>query len=619
MPRAIDASTPRRPTHPATVIRTAGSAIAWGMLALGGGLASAEGLAWLGGSGLGVVVQAVMAAVSAWWVWRGFATATHWRVAATGIALAVAAATTSWYLARQGWSVPATGLAGVTGMALGCGLGLAVIRRLLSGSTGIAGVARTVVDEAVRMRASLALVVLLVLLIPTLPLVLDPAERLAYRLQFVLSWALGGTGIILSVLTIVLACGTICGDIDSGRIHMTLAKPVQRWEYLLGKWLGIVLFDLLLVGLACVGTVTFVRALASMPAVDDADRVAVDDQVLAARVALQPEHDRPEEYEAAIAEAIRQLERDDPEGFAKNSTVARRRIRQEQDWQWHTVSPEMVSTFVFRGLSGVDRSGPPLQLQLKPRAFNVGVDLADVRFVLWLNGRPWPMRDGAHVEQTLATQALHVLSIPADVVDDEGVLRLTVGNRNLVPPGETHATAITFPPGDGLRLLHREGGFIGNVVRCLAVIWSKLAMVAAVGVAASTCLGLPMAVLLSLVVYATALGSGFLRDALGIYNMSATTAVEAVAQRLAATAGLLAEWRLYEAVRMLLGFVTDLVLWMTPAFGDYDAVGSLAEGIAITDATVWSCLWKIGIVFPLLLGIGGWLIFERRDPVRSST
>jgi ABC-type transport system involved in multi-copper enzyme maturation permease subunit len=611
--------TPVRPRHRAAALRTAWFALARGLLALGGGVAVAEGLAWLGGATVGIVGQAVMAAVAVWLVWRGFAAAPQWRLSATGTALVVAAAVTSWHMAQLGWSVPATGLAGVTGMAVGCGLGLAVIQWLLSGSTGIAGVARTVVDEAIRMRASLALVVLLVLLIPTLPLVLDPAERLSYRLQFVISWALGGTGVILSVLTIVLACGTICGDIDSGRIHMTLVKPIQRWEYLLGKWLGIVLFDLLLVGLAGAGTATFVSGLAATPATDDADRIAVDDQVLTARVALQPEHDRPEEYEAAVDQAIRQLEQDDPDGFAKNPVAARRRIRQEHDWQWHTVSPDMVSTYVFRGLSGVDRSGPPLQLQLKPRAFNVGVDLADVRFVLWLNGRPWPMRDGGHEEQTLATQAVHLLLLPADAVDEEGVLRLTVANRNLVPPGETQATAITFPPGDGLRLLHHEGGFGGNVVRCLAVVWIKLAMVAAVGVAASTCLGLPMAILLSLVVYATALGSGFLRDGLGLYNMSASTAMEAVVQRLAATAGLLSEWRLYEAGRMLLGFLTDLVLWMTPAFADYDAVGSLATGIAITDASVLSCLWKIGLVFPLLLGIGGWLIFERRDPIRSST
>lgn len=116
-------------------------------------------------------------------------------------------------LVQAGWLVAATGLAGVTGMAVASVLGLAAIRGLLAGSTGIAGVARAVIDEAVRMRAALVLLVLLVLLIPTLPLVLDHDERLEYRVQFLLAWALGGTGLILSLLTIFLACGSICGDI----------------------------------------------------------------------------------------------------------------------------------------------------------------------------------------------------------------------------------------------------------------------------------------------------------------------------------------------------------------------------------------------------------------------
>jgi hypothetical protein len=181
---------------------------------------------------------------------------------------------------RHGRPVEATGLAGVIGMAAGCWLGLAGIHLALSASTGITGVARAVLDEAVRMRASLGLALLVLVLVPTLPLALDHSERLHYRMQFLLSWSLGITGVILALLTIVLACGSICGDIDSGRIHMTLVKPLRRWEYLLGKWLGIALFDLLMVALAGAGTATFVRLLAATEATDAQDRAAVTDQVL---------------------------------------------------------------------------------------------------------------------------------------------------------------------------------------------------------------------------------------------------------------------------------------------------------------------------------------------------
>jgi hypothetical protein len=518
-----------------------------------------------------------------------------------------------------GWHSAATGVVGVVGMTVGCVAGLAVIRWLLSAGNGVVGVARAVVEEALRMRAALALLAVLVAAVPTLPLVLDHSERLHYRVQFLLQWALGGAGVILGLLTIFLACGTVCGDIDTNRIHMTFSKPLRRWEYLLGKWLGIVVFDLLLVALAGAGTYTFVRTLAATPASDAADRAAVDRQVLAARAAIAPGHESPAEFDAAVAATIAQREKDDPAAFARGAAAIRDRIRWELEWLWHTVTPDMISTFVFTGLAQPGTPGPDVQLQLRPRATNVDVDMADVRFALWVNERPWPVQDGRHVEQTLASGATHVIDIPGDAIGDSGTLKLTIANRNLVPAGETRATAITFPPGDGLRLYRRVGGFEGNFLRCLGLIWAKLALVAAVGVAAGTGLGFPTAALLSLLIAVTALGSGFLRDALGSYNVVADSAIGAAGKRLAEAAELGGQFRLYEAFRMLLGFVADAVLWIVPSFADFPAVSDLAAGIAIPAGRVLACGLKIGVVFPALLGLVGWAILERRDLVRSAT
>lgn len=550
---------------------------------------------------------------------RSAAARPRWRAVAVWPAAGLGTAAAVWLLVRLGWNAAATGLVGMAGMTAGCFVGLAIIRGLLSAGTGVVGVARAVVEEALRMRASLALLVALVASVPTLPLVLDHSERLHYRIQFLLQWALGGAGVILGLLTIFLACGSVCGDIDTNRIHMTFAKPLRRWEYLLGKWLGIVAFDLLLVALAGAGTWTFVRMLAATPATDAADRAAVDGQVLAARTAIAPGHEAPEAFAAAVAATIAQREKDDPTAFARGGVAVRERIRREHEWQWHTVTPDMVSTYVFRDLAAPGSPATDVQLQLRPRATNVDVDLPDVRFALWVNERPWPMRNGRHAEQTLASGATHVLDIPADVVGDSGTLKLTIANRNLVPPGETQATAITFPPGDGLVLLRRSGSFAGNFLRCLGIIWAKLALVAAVGVVAGTGLGFPTAALLALVVAITAVGSGFLRDALGSYNVVADSTLQAAGKRLAEAAELGGQFRLYEAFRMLLGFVADAVLWVVPSFAEFPAVSELAAGLVIPTGRLLGCLAKIGILFPALLGLVGWAILERRDLVRSST
>lgn len=595
------------------------------MFILVGGSAVAEAVARVGSVTAGLVAEISAACAAVWWTGRVMRAAPQWRSPMMWAAVACGAAATIWLLVRHGWLITATGLTGVVLMAFASAGGLTAIRALLGGNSGLFGVARTVVDEAVRMRAPLVLLGMIVLAIPTLPLILDHAERLEYRVQFFLNWALGGAGLILSLLTIVLACGSICGDIDSNRIHMTLVKPVNRWEYLAGKWCGLAVFNLLMVAIVGIGTYTFVQILGSTLASDQTDREAVDRQVLVARAEHWPIHDRPSEYEAAIDAAIKRLADDDPDTFRLDPTGAKRRIRHEYEWEWHTVVPDMVSTYVFDGLEPPakgetgDATARAVQLQLKPRANNVDIDLADVRFALWINDRPWPVKDGVHEEQQMATLAQHVLELPADSVDESGRLKLTIANRNLIPAGETQATVITFPPGDGLKLYQHAGSFTGNFVRCLVVMWIKLVALAAIGVAAAACLGFHTAILLALVVFCAALGSSFLRDALGLYNVVADSAFAAMLKRLSLTFGYLTELRLYEAGRMLLGFVTDATLAVVPAFSDYETVSQLATGVAIPIGNVAACSLWIGVVYPAIaLGLG-WLIFDRRDLIRSAT
>lgn len=583
-----------------------------------GGQLAAEGAAVVGGTGFGAVINSISCSFVAWWTSKVFRLAPQFRSQALWLCTALVLAAMVWFLARHDWLISATALTGVGGLSLSCALGIAFIRQVLSAPSGIAAVARTTVEEALRQRTVVVLLVLLVVLVPVLPLVLDQDERLEYRIQFFLSWALGGTGLILSLLTVFLGCGTVCGDIDSSRIHMALVKPLHRWSYLVGKWLGITCFNVLLLSMSGVGVYTFTQLLASTTATDQDDRDAVNTQILSARVAVEPSPKNPDEYEAAITAAIEQLQQDAPDIFSQDPGGARRRIRSEYEWIWHTVSSDMVSTFVFHGLGEAKRSGEPLQLQLKPRVNNVDVDLADVRFAIWLNGRPWPMVNGTHSTQTLTSLATHVIALPAEPIDNNGVLEVTIENRNLVPDGETTPTAITLSPGDGLKLFYVEGGFLSNFIRCHVITISKLAMVAATAIAAGSFLGFPSAVLFTLVVFFSSLGGGFLRDALAEYNMASQSALGAISERFSLTLDFVLQGRFYEAFRMLFGFITDFVLAVLPAFSDYDGTANLAVGLTIPAGTVLGCFATLGLAYPLAFGVCGWIALARRDLVPTT-
>lgn len=70
-------------------------------------------------------------------------------------------------------------------------------------------------------------------------------------------------GIMMTVLTSV---DTISGEIGSGTIHTLLAKPVLRWQVLIGKWLGYSLMLSLYLLLMAGGVVTLVYLISGYTA-----------------------------------------------------------------------------------------------------------------------------------------------------------------------------------------------------------------------------------------------------------------------------------------------------------------------------------------------------------------
>lgn len=523
-----------------------------------------------------------------------------------------------WWSGRP---APAAAIAGAVGLGLALIAGIAALRCVLSGSHGVIGVARAIVEEAVGSRTPVLLVVAVVLGLPILPLVLDPAERLEYRLQFFLNWALSGASFLLAMVTIVLAVGSVCGDIDSQRIHMTLVKPIQRWQYLLGKWLGIVLLDAVLVGIVGIGVFLGAVAIGRLPAADASDRRAVDEQVFTARQTARPEHPDGAEFDAAIAASIEQMQKDDPAGFALDPAGARRRIKAQRVLEWHTVSPDVMASYLFTLPEPARLKASVVQLRLKPFADNVGIDRAPVQFALWLNDRPFPVKNGIHEEYTLTSGRFHTIDVPVAAIDDAGRLRVAIANRNLVPPGETRATAIAFSPGKGLEVLYRVGSFGGNFARGLAVMLAKLAMLAAAGLAAASWLGFPIAVLASLMVYVTAVARGFLADAIDIYtglDRPDATFVSMLRLRASVLLERLDKLELWDAFKTLTSIVADGFLALVPSFGAHDGVTEVATGrlLSLWEA-VGSC-GELAVLYPLALLSLGWVLLERRDLVNVS-
>lgn len=522
---------------------------------------------------------------------------------------------------RPGESALALVVAGVWLAVWSFLLLLAVARQLLRRGPGPIGVARAVLEEAVRMKVALVFIALLLVVLPALPLTLGTDEPLRYRVQSFLSYSLAATGFLLSLMTIFLACGTLSWEIEGKQIFTTAVKPISRTSYLLGKWLGVVVLNAVLLTVAGGAIYGFtVFYLAEQPAQDEYDRVALEQEVLTARVSAPPSPAAP--LERRVEQRLQNL---DPRaifdygeqvvqerGIANASPQlleelgrerARERITQEVHTQARSVPPLESVTYIFSGLEDVKRRGAGFREETEQVAGQAEGGRAEGphRFVQLRykidasqgsapNGIPMMLRYNNNPHQLrMRVGQYHVISVPMEFIDDQGRLEVEVIN-----PLEQNPT-VTFAATDGLELLYPKDSFGANFVRAMAAKWIKLAFLAMLGLAAATFLGFPVACLLSLLVYFAAMASPYLVDA--------ATPVGAQAEALT-------------LVERGLNLFASSFAGALRAFAEYDPNGQIIDGRLFSWLDLGWCALIVGLGWTAAATVVGALIFRGRELAR---
>jgi hypothetical protein len=166
---------------------------------------------------------------------------------------------------------------------------------------GVRAVARQTLAQCIRMRIALAFIVMMALVLTLLPSVMKGDGTLAGSIRTYLSYGVGLTGGLLSLLTVLLAVAVVSWDIRERTIFLLSVKPVRRWEYLLGRWLGVMALSTALLGIAGGGVYIFLQYLRDGQAVNEVDRRTVETEIFTARYRIRP---RLPDYETAIRRRI---------------------------------------------------------------------------------------------------------------------------------------------------------------------------------------------------------------------------------------------------------------------------------------------------------------------------
>jgi hypothetical protein len=439
---------------------------------------------------------------------------------------------------------------------------------------------------ALRFKLFLVLAVLLLAAVVGLPLLIKDDGTAQGFTQIILTYTLSTITGLLGLSTLWLACGTLARDIEECQMQVVATKPIARWQIWIGKWLGIMSLNAVLLALTggCVFGVLQWRA-GKLPA---AEQKILREQVLVARGSAK-ESVNPAEIESEAKRIFEERRKGSAIEKVDEGEVLRQ-IREQVKAAFQIVPPSYQRTWqIDLGFAKNYLQGKPLQLRVK---FNAAQKSPSGTYLAaWQVGVPEKTKFWWSEPMSLAADTFHEFEIPPDLFDEKGLLTITFKNPN--------PTALLFPLEEGMEVLYPEGSFALNFARGLGIIFCWMALLAALGLMAASFLSFPVATFFALAMLLVALSSGTLADSVESGSVAAGN----------------------EETGELGHSVMDVVL--IPAFKGVLAVISLVKSFSPVEAlsTGRSITWgELGMAFAqvvLLVGgilaIVGIVFFNRRE------
>jgi len=468
----------------------------------------------------------------------------------------------------------------------------------------ILAVAHTVVKETTRSRISLVFIVLLLVILPLLPLWLDPESPLRFRIQSFISYSLGLTFGIAACMTLFLSCATVAFEIRDRQIWQLVTKPLHRFNYLLGKWLGVMSVNVVLLIVAGLSTFMFIQYLRYQPVAPgregQLDRMQVESQILTARRETQANYRGLSEEQ--LSQRVRQIIENDPEYASADEVplAIRRQLRSQIQRQYQraqrTIPAERGQQYEFTGLADISGGGRPLTLYY--RFFILDSSEHDQFPAVFEFNEDRDTRVQVQYVPTLK----HDLSVPADYVRADGSLTVTIYNAYRGPTPETGSTSLHFEA-DELTLMYSVGTFELNFLRGMLMMWTKLAFLSMLGIFSATFLSFPVACLLSFTVFIAGLMSPFLAISVQWYPVTSASQVDwsNIIQ--------IVQWLFKSTVRAL----AQLLVFALHGFGEISPRQHLIEGRYLPWSAVIIGFFRLDVLWSGAALLLGWAVIRFRQ------
>ncbi len=451
-------------------------------------------------------------------------------------------------------------------------------------------VAKNTIYQALQMKVALVIIILLIILIPMMSVITTGDGTLKGRLQTFTSYGLSLTALMLCTLTVFVSAYSLTSDLKNKTLFLVLSKPIRRYHIILGKFIGIAILNVILLGIF---TSIIYLITIKLPDISEApsdERQVAQNEFFTARISLEDPVEKDIIRERALAEYDKrekagrlpeELQRGEilqvlfQEEYAKENSVE---VGTRRVWEFNNVNPAFKTddpnSVLFIKYKLQVAKTPPDE---KVKSIWIIGDLRQEE----LGPNQWDT-PVYRLHRSDTVKKLQEVPIPADAVTPDGYVAVALYN-------DPYLNRSTIIP-DEFELLYRAGSFTTNFFRACLIILMRLFFLTALGLFASAWLSFPTTILLSFTVYFIGTINGFIKESLEFFG---------------------------ENPSQIFTAAVNAVIWFLPRFdGDYSPTQYIIEAGIINWVFIAKIFAALILVKALLLIIFGIFIFNRREIAR---